>query len=149
MDTTSILHEARDRRKAVDALETGLRAEIAAIETRIGELPRLSLSDGLRTIADAVAARMPGEGVELLGPHGIDCLMSIHVRRNGSTVASMTFRPDREDGYRVVDYARDTGEYPRNSVAARSGANHPDEPMPPTVDAIVSVLRSEMMRRAA
>jgi len=156
MKTREILEAAREQRIAADTRRAAiaakiaeLRTEIAALEQQLDDMPELWAIDDMKALRDAVAERMPGETVELLGPQGIDCLLSIHVDRGGDCRASVTFRPDGDDRYRIVDYTRSTGEYPKNSVGAIAGANYADVPMPDDVDDIVAMLRADMRRRAA
>jgi hypothetical protein len=156
MKTKTVLDTARAQRTAADARRAeinaaiaALKADMAVLERQLDEVPELWAIDDMKALRGEIAARMPEETVELLGPHGIDCLLSIHVGRGASTMASVTFRPDGDGGYRVVDYTRNTGEYPKNTMGERAGANHPDVAMPDDVEEIVAMLRASMERRAA
>lgn len=156
MKIATMLEAVRLRRMEADASRSvlqgrieALRADMAALERQIAEVPEISMADGMRAVADGVAQRMPGHAVHLMGPHGIDCLLSIHVRVGHASLASLTFRPDYQGGYRMVDYSRNTGEFPSGSVGARAGANHPDVPMPETVEELAGMLEDQMARRAA
>lgn len=145
----NLLEAARVEAQAIDARRSELERQAAGIAARIAALPARSAVDGLRAIVVALQERMSDVSLELLGPQGLDCLMSIHARHKGITLASLTFRPNMDDVYSLVDYSRNTGEYPPNSAGARAHANYPDMPIPEGVDDLVGMLRNQMMRRAS
>jgi len=82
----------------------------------------------------------PNATVEVGGPQGIDCLMSLNLRRDGKTVSSLTFRPSVDGGYRMVDHDVDTKQYALGTMAAMNGMNHPDVPMPEDVGVLTQLL---------
>lgn len=151
MNPNTILTDAQSAADRSYGRRAEIRRLIDELNREMDDMPETSVADGLKTIADAVAERLPGTEVGVFGPQGVDCLMSIRVcdRRDGGPVASLTFRPSEVCGYRLVDYTRNTGLYDRNSVGAAAGMNYPDVPVPESIEEIVEMLQSDMQRRAA
>jgi len=89
---------------------------------------------------------------ELLGPFGLSSEVSIHFYKvgvpenkklDGDNCLSITFRPGDLDAGElfVVDYTKDTHEFPDGSIGQINGLNHPSVPVKHQVDFLLGFVR--------
>ena len=95
----------------------------------------------IKPIAKQLIKHFPGRVLEILGPFGLNCEISVWFKKKGvdekhlfdtkDTVKSITFRPGNvEKGeFRVVSYEEDTKEFKENSIGAMNGMNFKSIPV--------------------
>lgn len=104
---------------------------------------------GVRKIADQVAALvahyLPNHKLEALGPFGLGHEVAIHaVDGTGVAVAGVNFRPRDGNRLHIIDWSRNTGRYPANSMGALNQLNYETHPEPATVHDIVLALDAQI-----
>ena len=90
----------------------------------------------VKPLAKKLKRYVPGYRMEVLGPFGLCHETSISFYKNGvpeeklwdkkGSVKSITLVPESGNGmFRIVDYRKDKGTYPKDSIGAINGMNHP------------------------
>lgn len=101
-------------------------------------------------IAEALQPYFCDYQLEVLGPFGLGNETAIHANdptiegRGCKAVGSLAFRPYDAAGLRLIDYNRNTREYPPNSLGGINGFNHPDVELPATIEGIAQLLQDSI-----
>jgi len=97
----------------------------------------------IRPVAKQLLKHFPGRIMEILGPFGLSCEISVWFKKKGvderkihdikGGIKAITFRPgDLDQGeLRIVKRDEDNGSCPKGSIGAINGFNHPVVPLTP------------------
>lgn len=120
------------------------RSKIRKISERCSEMNPFLRSAYLQFIADAVLTQFPGMTAEILGPFGLGNTSTITIGdptlpEESRDKFTLSFRIDLETGaVSYVDYSKSSGDYPKGSMGAVNGLNHPEVPL--TADMTIEAL---------
>jgi hypothetical protein len=127
------------------------RADSARDRIRRAEKTLKSCDDhlGVDAVATQVAALVaryfPNHKLDVLGPFGLGSEVAIHaIDHTGLAVAGVNFRPKTGNRLHIIDWSRNTGKFPANSMGAINQLNYDTYPEPATVHDIVVNLDAQI-----
>lgn len=167
MDKPSTLEEIYEQQAFWSQRCDRARAREAAAKKTVEQCYKhLGVVTMVEQLRDLLQPHFPDHELEVLGPFGLANETSIHAKvadgvGRRSTVGSLSFRPHhvytdagnaqlREPGMvlTLVDWSRNTGQYPANSIGGRNQLNFPDKELPPTVEEIADLLGASIAEHA-
>lgn len=125
------------QKRADSARDRIARAE-RTLESCERHLGVRGVTEGFR---DLLAGYFPGRTLEVLGPFGLGHETAIHVTESdGTSIAGVNFRPHDGNRLHLIDWSRNTGRFPANSIGAVNQLNFDTHPEPATIADVVAEL---------
>lgn len=101
----------------------------------------------VQQIVELLKPHFPEYKLYVLGPFGIASEVAVHANdpATNETVGSLNFRYSAgTPPLTLIDWSRNTGRYPANSIGALNQLNYPDKEVPGTIEELAHLLRASI-----